>query len=171
MKSNIVLVGFMGTGKTTVAKELAKLLKYEYVSLDSLIEEREKKSIPQIFAEHGEDYFRDVESKIVKEVSEKEYLVIDAGGGVVLRQENVINLKKKGLIICLKAEPEVIWERVKNYSHRPLLNVPNPRERIAELLKIREPYYAQADYFLDTSRLTVQEVVEGILKLLKERNE
>ncbi|MCM8763657.1 MAG: shikimate kinase [Candidatus Omnitrophica bacterium] len=168
---NIVLVGFMGTGKTTVAKELAKLLRCEYLSLDTLIEEMERKPILQIFAENGEEYFRDLESKVVRNISDKENLIIDAGGGVVLREENVINLKKKGLLICLKAKPEIIWERVKKYTHRPLLNVSNPKERIAELLRIREPYYARADHSLDTSYLTVREVVENILKLLKEKDE
>lgn len=164
---NIVLVGFMGTGKTTVARELAKRLKWEYVSLDDLIEKRENRPITRIFAENGEDYFRNIESQIVKEVSERENLVIDAGGGVVIREENIINLKKKGILICLKARPEIILERTKEYTHRPLLNVDNPSEQIRELLRIREPFYARADYAIDTSDISTSEVVEKILEILK----
>jgi len=167
---NIVLVGFMGTGKTTIAKELARRLNFNYISIDELIEKRENKSISQIFAEKGESYFRDLESEIVKEVSQGNNLIIDAGGGVVLREENVLNLKKKGILICLKAKPEVILERTKGYTHRPLLNVPNPKERIEELLKIREPYYRKADYFIDTSNISVQEAVEKILEIIRENN-
>ncbi|MCM8765441.1 MAG: shikimate kinase [Candidatus Omnitrophica bacterium] len=166
---NIILVGFMGTGKTVVAQELARRLKREYVSLDELIEEREKRPITKIFAESGENYFRDVESQVVKEISDRENLVIDAGGGVVIREENVKNLKKNGVLICLKASPEVIFKRTKNYTHRPLLNVTQPLERIKELLKIREPYYACADYFIDTSEVSISEVVEKILEIVKNK--
>lgn len=163
---NIVLVGFMGTGKTAVAKELARRLKREYVSLDELIETKEKRTIPKIFAESGESYFRDVESHVAKEVSNKENLVIDAGGGVVIREENVLNLKKSGVLICLKASPEVILARTKHAKHRPLLNVSNPQEKIQELLKTREPYYARVDYSVDTSNLTISEVVEKVLEII-----
>ncbi|MCM8778589.1 MAG: shikimate kinase [Candidatus Omnitrophica bacterium] len=167
---NIVLVGFMGTGKTTVAKELAQRLKREYVSLDELIEKVEKKPITQIFAESGEDYFRALESRVIKEVSAKENLIIDAGGGAMLRRENIENFKKKGILICLKAKPEVILERTKGYKHRPLLNVSNPQKQIEKLLWIREPYYAQADHFIDTSQLSVEEIVGEILEILKKYN-
>jgi shikimate kinase len=163
---NIVLVGFMGTGKTAVARELARRLKREFVSLDELIEKKENRPIIKIFAESGENYFRDVESQVVKEVSGKENLVIDVGGGVVVREENVANLKKKGILICLKASPEVILERTKHAKHRPLLNVPNPKEKIQELLNKRAPYYSRADYSVDTSDLSIQEVVEKTLEII-----
>jgi len=167
---NIVLVGFMGTGKTVVAKGLAKHLKREYLSLDELIEKREKRRITEIFAESGENYFRNIESQVVKEISDKENLIIDAGGGVVIREENVSNLKKNGILFCLKATPEVILERTKKISNRPLLNVINPKEKIEELLKIREPFYKRADYFIDTSNLSISEVVNKILKIIRDEN-
>jgi len=157
----------MGTGKTAVAEELARRLKREYVSLDERIEKKEKRTIPKIFAESGESYFRDVESQIVKEISDKESLVIDAGGGVVIREENVSHLKKNGILVCLKATPEVILERTKHVSHRPLLNVPNPKEKIQELLNKREPYYTRADYLVDTSNLSIKEVTEEILNIIR----
>ncbi len=162
---NIVLVGFMGTGKTSVARELAKRLNREYVSIDALIEEKEKLTIKEIFARSGEKYFRDVESEAVKEISDKENLIIDAGGGAVIREKNVLDLKKKGVIVCLKANPKIILARTRHTTERPLLNVPAPQKIIDELLRIREPYYARADYSIDTSELSVNDVVEQIIRL------
>ncbi|MCX5657859.1 MAG: hypothetical protein NTZ48_06530 [Candidatus Omnitrophica bacterium] len=96
---NIVLVGFMATGKTSVARELVKRFNRDYVSIDSLVEEKEKRTIKEIFAQSGEKYFRDAESKIIREISDKENLIIDAGGGAVIREENVVGalLRKGGL--------------------------------------------------------------------------
>lgn len=158
----------MATGKTSVARELAKRLKREYVSIDFLIEEKEKRAIKEIFAQSGEKYFRDVESKIIKEISDKENLIIDSGGGAVIKEENIVNLKKKGILICLKAGPEAILARTKHTTERPLLNAPEPRKIIDELLKMREPYYAKADYSIDTSDLSIQQVAENILETVKE---
>lgn len=162
---NIVLVGFMGTGKTTIATKLAHRLKMEYVSTDGLIENREKRTINEIFTKSGEEYFRNVESEVVREVSGKENLVVDTGGGVVLREDNLANLKAGGMVICLKADPEVIMERTKKYKHRPLLNVEDPKRKIRDLLNKRGPLYAKAGYSLDTGVMTVRQVVERIVEL------
>ncbi|MBL7157107.1 MAG: shikimate kinase [Candidatus Omnitrophica bacterium] len=166
---NIVLVGFMGTGKTVVAKTLAKRLGMKYVSTDDLIEEREKVSIPDIFSKKGEKYFREVEKNVIKDVSLMENMVIDAGGGVVINAENVKNLNKKGVIICLWAEPEVILQRTKHHTKtkRPLLNVREPLGKIEELLAFRKSFYERADYHIRTSGMSVDKVadeVEGIIK-------
>lgn len=163
---NIVLVGFMGTGKTEVAKKLAELIGLKYVSTDELIEKKESRSINEIFQKDGEDYFRELERKTIGKVSELDGLVIDAGGGAMLDEENVRNLKKKGVIICLQARPEVILKRMENKFDRPLLNVANRLERIKELLREREPHYKKADYFIETSELNIQQVAEKIREFL-----
>jgi len=162
---NIVLVGFMGTGKTTIATKLAHRLKMEYVSTDGLIEKRENRTINEIFTKSGEDYFRGVESEVAREVSGRENLVVDTGGGVVLREENLANLKSTGIVICLKADPEVIMERTKKYKHRPLLNVEDPKRRIMDLLNKRNPLYAKADHSFDTGAMTARQIVERIVEL------
>ncbi len=165
---NIVLLGFMGTGKTVVGKKVARKLKMEYLDMDDLIEEEARIPIREIFSRFGEEHFRDLESKMVERVSEYENKVMATGGGIVLRKENMDNLRKKGILICLTATPEVILERTKGEHHRPLLEVDYPLAIIKELLKFRAPYYAQADYSLDTSSLTIDQVVEQVIKLVKE---
>lgn len=164
---NIVLVGFMGTGKTAVAKALSKSLKMEYVSMDDIIRKKEAKSINEIFSQDGEPYFRKVEKEVAEDLSKRNNVIIDAGGGVVLNEENVKNLKKNGKIVCLNATPDVIYERTKKRSHRPLLNVADPRKKITELLNFRAPYYGKADMQIDTSQKGINEVCQEIIKLTK----
>jgi len=166
-KKNIYLVGFMGTGKTTVGKILAKKLKKEFVEMDEEIEKREGKKIVDIFRLFGEPYFRKVEKEVLKEIASCFNLVVSCGGGVIVDEENLKILKKTGIIICLKATPSVIYERTKKTKERPLLNVSNPLKKIKELLARRAPFYAKADYFVDTSTLTPEEVSEEIIKILK----
>ncbi|MBU4305887.1 MAG: shikimate kinase [Candidatus Omnitrophica bacterium] len=160
---NIALVGFMGTGKTTIARNLAQRLDTEYVDLDALIEQKEQMEIINIFKEKGEPYFRKIEKEVVREMASRQGLIIACGGGVVLDEENIRNLKENGVIICLSARPEIIIERTKAYSHRPLLNVSGPQARIQELLRLRAPFYRRADYTVDTSDLSVEEVTAKIL--------
>ncbi len=161
---NIILVGFMGTGKTVVGKELAKILKTKFIDVDDLIEQKEGKKISRIFKENGESYFRNCEYKMIRKVSRFDNCVIAPGGGAILELENVLNLKKKGIIVCLTASHEIIYKRVKKNRDRPLLKVDKPLERIRELLKIRESHYKQADIFVDTSELTVPKVAVEVLK-------
>lgn len=167
MQKNIVLVGFMGAGKSAVGQALAARLQRELVDLDEVIIERQGRPITRIFEESGEAYFRRLEKSLVKEISQRESLIIACGGGVVLDNDNVDNLKRKGKVIYLRASPEVILKRTKNYPHRPLLNVADQQKKIAELLSLREPFYALADFTVDTSDKTIAQVVEEILKLLK----
>ncbi|MFH1678985.1 MAG: shikimate kinase [Candidatus Omnitrophota bacterium] len=162
---NIYIVGFMGTGKTAVGKEVSRQLAQRFFDLDSLIEEKEKKRISRIFAENGEEYFRSVEKQALKEISAKRNLVVSCGGGIVLDKENIRTMKETGVIICLSATPKVILSRTQGYKHRPLLNVDDPEQAIDELLIIRASFYAQADYTIDTSDLTVSEVVNKVLKI------
>ena len=163
---NIALVGFMGTGKTAVGKVLAGKLGRPFVDLDALIIQREKRPIAEIFAKEGEPYFRKVESEILAGVAGKDAQVIACGGGVVLAKENWKHLRKNSIIVCLTATPNIILKRVQNETHRPLMNVTDPRTRIEELLLKRAPLYAKADHTIDTSDLSVPQVVETILDAL-----
>jgi len=163
---NIVLVGFMGTGKTVVAKRLSEKLNKKYISLDDNIVKRVGKPITKFFAENGESYFRKIEKEIIQEASFLENVVIDAGGGVVKDNENVENLKMNGMMVCLTATPEVIYNRTKYNSDRPLLNVTNPKKKIQRLLEQRAPFYEKTDYTIDTSTITVDEVAEKIIGLM-----
>lgn len=162
---NIVLIGFMGTGKTTIAIELSHRLGMRYVSTDSLIEKKENRTINEIFKESGEDYFRDVESSIIRDAACMDNLVIDTGGGAVLRDENVAYMKSSGILVCLTADEDTIMERTKKYKHRPLLNVEDPKRKIRDLIAKRAPYYAKADYQVDTGAFTVRQVVDKIIHI------
>jgi len=164
---NIALVGFMGTGKTTIACMLAERFHAEFVDIDELIEVRQQKKIVDIFAEKGEEFFRKVEKEVVAEISSQQNKIISCGGGVVLDVDNILNLKQNCILVCLQASPEVIIERTKSSGGRPLLNVPNPKEKIRELLNIREIYYAKADYTVNTSSLDKIQVVDKIESWLK----
>jgi len=167
--NNIYIVGFMGTGKTAVGKETARQLGRRFVDLDSLIEERQNRKISQIFAEDGEPYFRKVEKEVLKQTSAKRGLVVSCGGGIVLDKENIRIMKDSGAMVCLSASPEVIIARTRGYKHRPLLNVDNPKKRIKELLALRAPFYAQADYTIDTSDLSVSAVANRIIEYAKRK--
>lgn len=157
----------MGTGKTTIATTLANRLKMRYVSTDDLIEKKEKRTINEIFTKSGEDYFRDVESSVIREIANTENLVIDAGGGSVIREENIANLKSNAIMICLRADEDILMERTKKYKHRPLLNVNDPKHKIKELLTKRTPFYAKADYTIDTGKLTIRQVVDKIVEIVE----
>lgn len=166
MNRNIVLVGFMGVGKSVVANKLAIKLKRKLVSTDKLIEQKAKKTIPEIFRESGESYFRQLEQSVISEISGENSLIIDCGGGVVLNQKNIDLLKKNGIFFYLAASPEVIYERAMKEPGRPLLKVDDPRAKINELLKERTPRYQQSDHTIDTSHHNVDQTVSEILKLL-----
>ncbi len=166
---NIVLTGFMGTGKSKIGERLATELRMGYLDTDELIEKREKKSISAIFKKRGEEYFRRLETKVVKEVALLDNSVISTGGGAVLRGENMRMLKKNAFIVCLFASPEVILKRTKGDDNRPLLGVNNQKKRIEKLLAIRKPYYEKADFSVDTSTLSSEEVVGKIVKSLEKK--
>lgn len=164
---NIILTGFMGTGKTSVGKIVASKLAFKFVDMDELIEKTTGMKISEIFEKFGEPRFRDLESEIVKLLTKKRGQVISTGGGVVLREENIFNFKKSGVIFCLKASEKTIFERLRNCKNRPLLQVENLKERITELLKQRTPFYEKADLMIDTEGLTPQEVADKIIREYK----
>ena len=164
---NIYLVGFMGTGKTAVGKEFSKKKKRHFIDLDELIELRAKRVISDIFAKDGEPYFRRLEKRALKEVSKEKGFVVACGGGIVIDEDNIKIMRETGKIICLYAAPEVILKRTSGSFHRPLINVGNPKEKIELLLKLRAPYYAKADKKIDTSKLSVKQVVAKVIGLTK----
>jgi shikimate kinase len=172
-KENIALMGFMGTGKTTVAKKLAEKLGKKYVSSDEFIAKKLRKSIGEIFEEYGEIRFREAEIEAIKNLSRLKNVVIDCGGGVVLNKINIDRLKESSLIFLLTASPKVILERLKkDRKERPLLKCKNKMKKLKELLAFRKPFYeVAADYKIDTSKLTIDEVVERIIKVLRKYNE
>jgi shikimate kinase len=161
---NIILTGFMATGKSDVGREIARLLKMNFVDTDVLITEKAGMKISDIFAEKGEKYFRDIESEIAKEVGGYDNYVIATGGGIVLRQENIDNLKRNGKIINLKASVEKILERVSKNSDRPLLNVEDKKSETEKLLYIRKPHYEKCDFSFDTTNTTPVQAAEKIVE-------
>lgn len=167
MKRNIIITGFMGTGKSAVAKQLACKLKMEYIDMDQIIEESQGISIADIFSRYGENYFRQQENRLVKELSQKENMVIATGGGTFLFSENARILSQKGSIICLYANSQTIYNRVKKKNDRPLLNGENILDKINHLLKERKKIYDNIKWKIDTTNFTTQEVVDKIINLLK----
>lgn len=169
MKTNLVLIGFMGTGKTSLGRKLAKVLNKEFIDTDAEIEKLTGLSIPQIFKKHGEIRFRSEEKLMIKKVAQRDECVISTGGGVVLVPENMEALSQKGWIIRLTASPKVIFSRVAKRNNRPLLYRHKSVEYIEELMKQREPYYKCADLTLDTSNADSEELIERVLQFLKEK--
>ena len=163
---NIYLVGFMASGKTVTGKELAKSQKWQFVDLDELIELKERRSIADIFAKEGEPYFRRVEKLVLREVAAEECFVVACGGGVVLDPDNLKLMKQTGKVVCLTVSAENILKRACGKNHRPLLNVADPKKQIELLLKLRAPYYAQADLAIDTDKLSVKEAAGKIIKII-----
>jgi len=170
---NIVLIGYRCTGKSSVGRILSEKLSWKFVDTDELIEEKEGKAIPEIVEEKGWDGFRRIEREVVKEVSNLENLVIATGGGVVLNEENVYELRKKGWIIWLKARPEIIRRRMlKDKANiRPSLKGRDSLSEIEDVLRERNPIYKEsADFSIDTDSLSIDEVSEIILKKLREKD-
>ncbi len=170
MKTSIALIGFMGVGKTAVGQVLAKKLGRKFFELDSLIEQKARKSIPEIFQNDGEIAFRELEIAVTKEIAREKYSVIACGGGLVLNKINIDRLIEGAIVVYLTASPSVILKRVsREEGQRPLLEVDNPSMAIRELLKFRKPFYARAaDITINTSKLDIDGVAELIIEKLKE---
>ena len=167
MSANIVLVGFMGTGKSTVGRVIAQKLGFHFIDTDDVIEQTSKAKISDIFAEHGEVYFRDLESQAVKSVALMKNQVVATGGGVVLRSSNIDLLRTGGPIFCLNATPKAIWDRVRSSRSRPLLRGPDPLKKIETLLDKRAPYYALADHQIETTGVSVDRVANEIISYIE----
>lgn len=167
MFKNIILTGFMGVGKTSVGTRLATDLGYAFVDTDKLIEADQMMNITGIFTKFGEQYFREVEARIIQVVMDRSSQVISTGGGAVIWDLNREAFKKAGFVICLTARPDVILDRIKHETHRPLLQTPDPLGKIKELLTARSRFYAQADATIDTSGKPVEVVISEIKERIK----
>ncbi len=171
MKKNIVLIGFMATGKSTAGKLLAQKMGMDFVDTDQTIVEEYGKSIAEIFTEHGEDFFRQAESAIIAKTAGRSGQVIATGGGAVVREENFNNLSAGGWMICLIAAPEIIIKRTERDETRPLLaDTVQRMEKIGQLLKERAVCYGKADFCVDTGVYAIEEVVEEIESFLAKQN-
>ncbi|HEY3397112.1 MAG TPA: 3-dehydroquinate synthase [Armatimonadota bacterium] len=163
----VVLCGFMATGKSAVARALARRLGLQAVETDALIEQRAGKTIAEIFQQDGEQAFRDLESAAVAQVATQSGVVVSTGGGALLRPENVALLRQMGPLVCIQASAETIYQRARRNSRRPLLHGDDPQAAIARLLKEREPVYTQADFAVtSTEQGSPAGVAEEIVALL-----
>ncbi len=161
--ANVYLIGFMGSGKSTIGKLLAKNLNVEFIDVDALIESKAGISIREMFERHGESYFRQIETEVMSEVTQIREAVVACGGGVVLREENMKLLRKNGIVVYLQVSAEELVKRLLNDEKRPLLQVKNRIQRIRSLYRIRLPLYMKyADIIVDNTRKTPQEIVEEI---------
>ena len=167
MNGNVYLAGFMGCGKSTVARELERRTGMPTVDIDAAIVEREGVSIPEIFADKGEEEFRNIETEVLREESEKGGRIIACGGGVVLRDENITIMKRYGTVILLTARPETIYSRVCSDTNRPLLNNNMSVEHISNMLEARRAAYEKsADIVIETDNIDVSDIAYTIKKIL-----
>ena len=166
---NLFLIGFMGAGKSSVSAGLGRMLGREVVEMDERIAAQEGMSIPELFAQKGEPYFRACETALIKSFAQGAPRIVSCGGGVPLREENVAAMRESGTVVLLTASPEVILERVKDSDERPLLQGHKDVPYIAALMEQRRPKYeAAADITVDTSRLNIEEVCRQVLRQVSE---
>lgn len=157
----------MGVGKSEVGRALASRLNMDYIDTDEIIEKSEERKISGIFKENGEEYFRKLETEVAKTLEDYDDFVVSTGGGMVLREENVKMLKELGPLILLTSSLEVIYQRLKDSSHRPLIEEGDKLENIKNILEKRNPIYGKAaDFKVDTSTITPEQAVEEIIKWL-----
>ncbi len=163
MKRNVTLIGMMGCGKTTVAKELSKILPdFKLVDIDDEIEKSTGKKISEIFLKYGEPHFRELESNKIKQFTQNDLQIISAGGGAFENPDNRRRFQENSTVIFLKASPEMIFERIKAETHRPLLKKHFSLEKIQHILSLREKNYQKADYIIDTDNKTPAKIAEEI---------
>jgi len=167
-KRNIVLCGFMATGKSSVGKRLAEMVDYKFLDLDTEIEAEAGMSIAEIFSSRGEPEFRALESRMVERIAKKTGYVIAAGGGTIVDSKNLARLKGCGIIVTLTADIQIILQRVGKGDDRPMLWEGDRQERIRTLLEKRESAYAKADIVLDTSSLSIDEVAQNLMERLRD---
>jgi shikimate kinase len=168
---NIVLIGYRGTGKTTIAEKLGERLSMRVVCMDEEIVRRAGEPIPAIVEKHGWDHFRDIESRVAADFGNDDGLIIDAGGGVIVRQQNVDNLKNNGMVFWLVADEQTIVERIKDGTERPSLSASKSFvDEVSEILTERNPKYrAAADHIVDTAQNGADQAAEIIASLFLDR--
>ena len=172
---NIVLIGFRGTGKSTVGKLLANRLERDFIDSDKYIEDSTGKTIKHIFEGDGEEGFRKIEADVIAKLSGMDNKIVAVGGGAILRKDNVSNLKDNGFLILLEATPEIIHNRItqdkKTTQQRPSLTGKKPLDEIKHLLEQRKyPYKNAADYTINTSYVACKDIVNEIIKAIKKQS-
>lgn len=160
---NIALIGFMGSGKSSVGRMVADTLQFTFLDTDDVITSRAGKSIMEIFQENGEPAFRELERRLVEELARRTRTVISTGGGLPVNEANLASLKSHALLVWLWASPEKIYERVRVQTHRPLLQGEDPLRKIRELLEVRAPFYHQADVQVNTEMRSLREVAMQVV--------
>lgn len=166
-KINIFLIGFMGSGKSSVSRVLHRKYQMEQLEMDEEIERQEQMTISEIFQEKGEPYFRNLETELLKKIGSRENLVVSCGGGTAMRKENVQIMRNHGRIVLLKASPETVYERVRNSHARPLLEGNMNVSYIRKLMEGRMPAYEEAsDFIVETDGKKVEEICREILRQL-----
>ena len=168
---NIILIGFRGTGKTTIGKMLAQRLGKEFVDADAYLEQREGNTIKDIFAEGGENLFREIETHVIAELCQLNNRVIATGGGAILREENLKALKKSGIIVILDADVDTIYKRIHNdkqtYQRMPNLTNLGKYQEIENLLEYRMPLYDRAaDFVINTTSISATDAANKIIDFL-----
>jgi shikimate kinase len=163
---SVILTGFMGTGKTTIGRQLARRLGKGFVDTDQRIEQLEGRSVAAIFAAAGEAYFRELERRVVAEAVKMD-AVVATGGGAIVDAANFERMHAAGPIICLTADVEVILQRTAYNKNRPLLDAKERRQRVEELLRVRSAAYARADLAIDTSSRSVDNILDDLVAFLQ----
>lgn len=181
-EKRIYLTGFMTSGKSTIGPILANVLGLEFVDLDKEIESLENATVVEIFEKQGEQYFRNLERKILDDLSKKNNLVVSLGGGTITYQENLSMLKRTGIIVYLQVSPKVLYMRLRNKTNRPLFrdlvlgenSEKDFLDRITDMLKKRKEYYEKADLIINTDfnpiGVTVDKIAKSISRILNEKN-
>jgi shikimate kinase len=171
-RSNIFLVGMMGAGKTTVGRALAQRMRREFVDTDRVLVERTGVAVATVFEIEGEAGFRKREASVLAEICEQDGRVVATGGGIVLAAENRRVMRECGTVVYLRARLESLWERTRHDTSRPLLATPNPKARLAELLREREPLYGEAAHVIvDSGPQSAATLVNRILAALRTREQ
>jgi shikimate kinase len=161
------MIGMMGAGKTAVGTALARSLNVAFVDSDHEIEEAANETIAEIFEKYGELFFRKKESQVLARLLEGKACILSTGGGAFLQKDNRDLIARKGLAVWLKADEDLLWSRVRHKTTRPLLRVPDPRQKLSSLLKDREPYYREAGLVVEADEnYSVQDMADEVLKAL-----
>jgi shikimate kinase len=168
---NLVLVGFMGSGKSSAGRLAAARLGMNFIDMDALLEERLGQTIAKIFEIHGESFFRQHERALAQELAAQQDQVIATGGGIVLNPDNLCDFSRTGVVVCFWISPEAAYERTKRSKHRPLLEADTDRRaRIESLLAAREPLYRAIPIQIDASQMTVSQQADALERIYREHN-
>jgi shikimate kinase len=172
--NNLVLTGFAGTGKTTVGRFLARKLDLSFVDMDWLIEERQGRSIRELFATEGETFFRQLETDLCKELAKWRGYVVSTGGGTLVNPNNLAIVSPGNLVVCLDAHPDDLWQRLAQKSDRPLLNaadIADKKQQLLDLLYERTEAYARIEQHIQTTNCDIQDIVNKVAALWNHVNE